>query len=243
MNTAPHIIIGHDETACAAIAADVIDSVLAARPDALITLPTGKTPLALYRLLASGRRDAWKHVRFIALDEYCGLGDDDPRLFGAWIARECLDPMGITAERRTMFRSNAPDPVTECARVATWLDAHGPLDLAVLGLGTNGHLAFNEPGADPAGSVHVATLAAESITANAGYWGGADRVPRTGMTLGLGDIMRARKIILLVSGAHKAAILDRALHGPVDPAVPASILQTHGDVAVIADAAAAGGQR
>lgn len=205
----------------------------------LITLPTGLTPLGFYQELANhyqARSDLWQQLRFVALDEYFGIAPGDERLFGAWLTRTCLDPLQIKS--RMFFRSDAQAPA-EAQRMQDWLNQNGPLDMAVLGLGQNGHIAFNEPHTPFESGVHLVELTEASINANALYWGGPARVPRTGMTLGLSDLAQARHTMLLVKGATKADILARALTGPVTPAIPASYLQTIKNVTIIADRDAA----
>lgn len=235
----PQILIANDESAFAHLAADTFLKMAAGQARPLVTLPTGMTPLGLYQLLVSehaARRDLWDQMRFIALDEYAGLPPDDERLFGNWLARTCLDPLHIS--NRLMFNSLA-DPDSEAVRVEAWLKQNGPLDIAVLGIGGNGHVAFNEPGTSFAQGTHAVTLTPDTISANARYWGGPDRVPRHGITLGLQNLAAARQTLLLVHGAAKADILKRALSGPVTTDVPASYLQTVPHVTVIADRAAA----
>lgn len=209
----------------------------------LVTLPTGTTPLGMYHALATHhahRRDLWEKMRFLALDEYLGLRRDDPRLFYGWLRREFLDRVGVPESRCTAFQSDAADPRAEAERIKTWLRQNGPIDIAVLGLGTNGHIAFNEPGSAFDSTVRTVSLTMESRKANAAYWGDITLVPETALTLGLGDLAGARHSILLVSGAHKAAILDRVLNGPVTADVPATYLQDRANVTVIADKAALG---
>lgn len=204
----------------------------------LVTLPTGATPLGMYHALTTHhahRRDLWEKMRFLALDEYLGLRRDDPRLFYGWLRREFLDRVGIPESRCTAFQSDAADPRAEAERIKAWLRQNGPIDIAVLGLGTNGHIAFNEPGSAFDSTVRTVTLTENSRKANAAYWGDIALVPETALTLGLGDLSWARHSILLVSGAHKAAILDRVLNGPVTPAVPATYLRGRANVTVIAD--------
>lgn len=237
----PQILIAEDETAFARLAADTFLKMAAGRARPLVTLPTGMTPLGLYQVLVSehaARRDLWDQMRFIALDEYAGLPPGDERLFGNWLARTCLDPLHIS--NRLMFNSLA-DPDSEAARVETWLKQNGPLDIAVLGMGGNGHVAFNEPGTPFTQGAHAVTLTPDTVSANARYWGDLARVPHHGITLGLQNLAAAGQTLLLVHGAGKAAILKRALNGPVTTDVPASYLQTVPHVTVIADRAAVAG--
>lgn len=238
---APAVLTGESEDNFSKLAADFFIARLETLKSPLVALPTGNTPLGLYRALVTDhghRRDLWDQMRFLALDEYIGLPQNDPRLFYGWLCREFLDRAGIPDKNRVFFQSDAADPAAEAQRIEEWLRQNGPIDLAVLGLGTNGHIAFNEPGSGFDQPAHVVALTADSITANAGYWGSAESVPKTAMTLGLGNLATARQTLLLVNGAHKAAMLARVLHGPVTVDVPATYLRTIPNVTIITDRAA-----
>lgn len=206
----------------------------------LVALPTGSTPLGIYKEFASQyKNDAvWQDMRYIALDEYIGLPRDDERLFQNWIGRECLDFLGVEQDNRITFDSLAPDPASEVQRINEIIAAQGPIDIAVLGLGTNGHIAFNEPGSSFDSATRVIDLSDETRASNAEYWGGLDRVPTQAYTLGLKTLTDTKHIILLVTGAHKADILDKVLSGPITEDIPASILRTVPNVTVIADSPA-----
>jgi glucosamine-6-phosphate deaminase len=134
---------------------------------------------------------------------------------------------------------DAPDPKAVCAAYERAVEAAGGIDLAVLGLGPNGHLGFNEPPSDPRSPTRIVDLTEESVESNARYWGGRERVPRQALTAGMSVMLAARHILLVASGERKADILQRALQGPVTAAVPASYLQQAPHVTVIADHAAA----
>ncbi|RLE28331.1 glucosamine-6-phosphate deaminase, partial [Candidatus Acetothermia bacterium] len=134
----------------------------------------------------------------------------------------------------------AGGPEAECARYEELIREAGGIDLAVLGLGGNGHIAFNEPGTPFESTIHVAELSQETREAEAAAFGGVDRVPEKAITMGIRTVMNAREIFLLVSGEEKAEVLSRALTGPITPEVPASVLQLHPRLTVLADAAAAG---
>ncbi len=237
-DTTPAIKIAEDDMEFANLAATVLVEKLDGIENPLLVLPTGNTPLGMYRVLLDqygDRRDLWDRVRFLALDEYIGLGPQDERLFQGWLGRVFLDPIGITADRRMVFDSNTADPAAEIARMEHWVKQNGPIDLAVLGLGGNGHIAFNEPGTSFDQPTHIISLTPDSIASNAQYWGGVDQVPKTAFTLGLGTIAGARQTILLVNGAHKAGILDRVLNGTITPDVPATYLRRQENVTIIAD--------
>ena len=207
----------------------------------LVVLPTGNTPLGMYRELIARhgqRQDLWQNLRFLALDEYAGLEADDARLFYGWVSHAFLDPAGVPLQNRLCFNSNAAKPDEEIARINQWLKDNGPIDIAVLGLGTNGHIAFNEPGSAFNQTAHTVTLTQDSITANAKYWGGEEYVPKSAYTLGLGQLSAARHTILLVNGAHKERILERVLHGDISTNVPATYLRQQAGVTILADRAA-----
>ncbi len=227
-----------DETA-----ARLIWARIASIPSPLVTFPTGSTPLGLYRRLVQEhgtKKNIWHNIRCVSLDEYIGLPPGDERLFARWLGRELLDPAGVPQTNRTMFNSLAADTAKEAARIEQWIAQNGSLDIAVLGLGENGHIAFNEPGSSFDSVTRAVRLSPETRSANAKYWGSLEKVPEEAYTLGLKTLSAARQIFLLVSGAHKAAALDSTLNGPVTPAVPATVLRVHPRVTVIADRAALG---
>lgn len=244
MDTAPTLKTAPNNAAFHTLAADIFMGALnraAAKNGPIrVVLPTGSTPLGLYRELIAHhahRRDLWDRFHYLALDDYAGLPPDDRRLFSNWLARDILTPLSIPPTHRTIFNSAAPDPSAECARMDAQLDSNG-IDIAVLGLGTNGHIGFNEPGSAFDARTRLIHLSADSLAANAAYWGGMDHVPPTAYTLGLGHIMRARETILLVQGPHKAEILHRMLHDPISTALPATALRQMYNVTIVADQAA-----
>lgn len=222
-------------------AADRVAALVAANPAASMIVPTGETPLGLYRALAERYRRGeleTARLRIFQLDAYLGLAPDDRRSLWGWMKREFLDPLEIDASRVVRLPGDTSDPAAACRAYDAAVQAAGGIDLAILGLGPNGHLGFNEPPADPASPTRVGDLSEESIASNARYWGGRDQVPRRALTAGLAILLAARQTLLLVSGTHKRDILRRAVAGPVSPDVPASYLQGAPGVTIIADAAA-----
>lgn len=212
-----------------------------AHPSAIIVLPTGNTPLPTYsRVVELTKRERidWSGIRVVSLDEYSGISRDDPRVLGAWLEREFTEPLEIAADRFVRFDPSG-QPDSECARIEDWLARHGPPDMAILGLGLNGHLGFNEPGTPFDSVTHHLSLTPESIGSNAVYWRGEQNVPRSAFTLGLATLMRSRRILLLVTGSPKATILARCLQGPIGPETPATALRAHANVLVLADRQAA----
>jgi glucosamine-6-phosphate deaminase len=177
--------------------------------------------------------------RFAILDEYLGIGGDDRRSLEGWLRRELLGPLGIGPDRVIAFDALA-DASVEAERVERAIAAAGGIDLAILGLGPNGHLGFNEPGSRFDSRTRAIDLTPESIRSNAAYWGSEEAVPRAGFTLGLGTLHAARRLVLLVSGERKHDILARTLAGPVGPQLPATLLRLHPSATIVADRAALG---
>jgi glucosamine-6-phosphate deaminase len=237
----PDVKVAADGAAFSELSASFFIASLEKLKNPLVVLPTGNTPLGMYDVLATKyahRRDLWDQMRFLQLDEYAGLQQNDHRLFAGWLSRVFLDRVGILAQNRTLFQSDAADPVREIARMNAWLAVNGPVDLAVLGLGGNGHLGMNEPGSSVNDETRIVALSPATIKAGAAYWGSEAAVPRQGYTLGLQALLQAREVLLLVNGAAKAGILARTLNDPVDPSIPATALRTRAGVSVIADRAA-----
>ena len=225
-----------DREALDRAAADAIWEAARAKPDLLICLASGGTPTGMYALL-TGAPERLASARYIQLDEWAGVGPDDPASCAAYLQRTMLGPLAVPPERRIDFRGDAPDAAAECRRVAAALEAAGPIDLCILGLGLNGHLALNEPAESFDPFCHIATLAERSR--------GHPMLAETaapvhqGLTLGLGDILRARRILLMVSGAAKRAPLAQLAARRVTPALPASFLWLHGDAICLCDRDAA----
>lgn len=222
-------------------AADEAAELLRAHKRATVLFAVGESPGGLYEELAERRRAGTidtSRIRAVQLDEYLGLSAADERSLHGWLAREILVPLGIPAERTIALRGDAADPAAECRRYEALLREAGGIDLAILGLGHNGHLGFNEPPSGPDAPTRVVELAAATIAANARYWGDRERVPRRAITAGMRVLLRARRTILVVTGQSKRAILEATLKGEVGPDVPASYLRTIPGVRVYADRAA-----
>jgi len=200
-----------------------------------IVLPTGSTPVGLYAsLVAESPPNCLERATVIQLDEYHGLARDDARTLSAKLARMLLEPLAIPSSRILCFDPAAEDCRAETDRIEAQVDASG-IDIAILGLGLNGHVGFNEPGSTFESKSRLVHLTAETIRSNAAHWGGEHMVPRSGFTLGLGTLAQARRTLLMVSGEKKAAILAAVLEGPVSSSVPATYLRTVPGVTVIAD--------
>lgn len=223
-------------------AAQVVADAVRARPWATIVVPTGATPEGFYAaLVALHRRGVFdaSRLRVFQLDEYLGLGRDDPRSFYAWIKRIFLDPLGIASSQVVRLPGEAAEAVAKvCRDYDQAVRAAGGFDIAVLGLGGNGHLGFNEPPADPESLTRAVRLSAETVASNARYWGQHVEVPPYAVTCGMANLLAARLKVLLVAGDAKRGILRQAVTGPISAQVPASFLQQAENVIVITDVAA-----
>lgn len=234
-------IISETYEALSLAGANLMAAVIAGKPDAAVVLATGETPMGVYAELAArrgrGELDA-SRLRVFQLDAYVGLAPDDHRSLYRWLEQAFLQPLGVPASNVIRLPGNAADPDAACRAYDDAVSEAGGFDLAVLGLGPNGHLGFNEPPADPHSPARVVALSEESVESNARYWGGRDQVPRRAMTAGMEALLAARQTLLVASGARKRDILHRTVEGPVTPDVPASYLQQRANVMIIADRAA-----
>ena len=212
------------------------------RPDLVLALPTGDTPIGMYRELVRLHREGlvdFSQVTAFNLDEYLGIPPDHSQSFASFMHRHLWDQVNLKKERVHIPASLPEDPDGECTRYESLIQEAGGLDLAVLGLGENGHIAFNEPGTPLESRTHVAQLSEETRRAEAASFGGLERTPKRAITMGIRTIMNAWEVLLLVSGVEKAGVLSRTLSGPITPEVPASVLQLHPALTVLCDRAAA----
>jgi glucosamine-6-phosphate deaminase len=227
----------------AVVAADAVEGLVRARADTVLGLATGSSPLPLYRELVrrrhAGHAPTYGSVRVFLLDEYVGLPAGHPQSYRATIHREVTDDLGID---RTRVLGPDPDPehLSEAGRrYEEALVAAGGVDLQVLGIGSDGHLAFNEPGSSLASLTRIKTLSDVTRADNARFFGSRDEVPRHVLTQGLATILRAGHLLLVAAGAGKAQAVAAAVEGPVSASCPASVLQLHPHVSVLLDDAAA----
>ena len=210
-----------------------------AKPDALCCFAAGFTPNRTYALFAERvrkRRIPVDRLRLIGLDEWVTLNGSDEGSCRAYIDEHIMGPLGLDARQVLLFFDGRAEPLAQCGQADSLLDAHGPIDLLVLGVGMNGHLGFNEPHADPNLRARLQPLAESSVIASRKYFK-ETRSLSQGLTLGLRDLFRARNILVQATGAHKAPAVKAMLAGAPDPACPASLLQnTHATVYVDRDA-------
>ena len=227
----------------AAAAASFVLEHLSQNPQLVLGLPTGNTPIPMYRALVrayqQGRADFSRATTF-NLDEFVGLGKGDPGSYRAFMNALFFDHVNLPISRAHMPNGRAKDWRREIARYERRISRAGGLDLVVLGVGGNGHLGFNEPGPALDAHTHRVALRPETRRANAHLFDGRwQKVPTHALSMGIGTILTARHVVLLATGASKARIVARALNGPVTTRLPASLLQIHPDVVVVLDRDAA----
>jgi len=232
------VIIVPDERAGGRLAAYRIARLVTAKPDAVLGLATGSSPLSTWAALAAYRLDM-SRVRGFALDEYIGLPDGHPQSYRTVLLRTVVEPLGMDPSLLRVPGDDGGDLAIAGERYEAAIRAAGGIDLQVLGIGRTGHIGFNEPGSSLASLTRVKTLTEQTRRDNARFFASLDEVPRHCLTQGLGTILRARKLLLLAWGEAKAEAVAGAVEGPVTAALPASVIQLHPDVTVVVDEAAA----
>ena len=235
------IILAKDYEELSEKAAEVMLAVVKNSPNAVLGLATGTTPLGLYaRLIEEQKKNGtdYKNIRTVNLDEYKGLPASHEQSYAYFMRHNLFEGLGIAPEQTNIENGMAKDEAEECARYDALLDAM-PRDIQLLGLGSNGHIAFNEPKTPFGSGTHVVSLAESTIKDNARLFASQDEVPRKAFTMGIRHIMQAKRILILASGANKAEAVFRMAKGPVTEDVPASVLQLHPDCTLIVDEAAA----
>ncbi len=222
-------------------AANLISAQIIMKPNCVLGLATGSTPVGTYRQLVEwyekGDLD-FSEVMTVNLDEYKGLARENPQSYYYFMNENLFGKVNINKTRTFLPDGTEPDSKTACENYNEILRAVGDVDLQLLGLGHNGHIGFNEPGESFSTETHCIDLSEQTIKANARFFETLEEVPRQAYTMGVKTIMSARRILIIVSGEDKAEIVKRAFFGPITPQVPASILQLHRNVTLVADEAA-----
>ena len=219
-------------------AAKSFAAVLKNKPDAILGLATGSSPEPMYESLAQMYRNGevtFANAKSVNLDEYVGLSADHDQSYAYFMRKHLFDKVDIDLSNTNLPNGLAADYDAECARYDALYDSFGGADLQILGIGLNGHIGFNEPADEFTKGTNPVKLTESTIKANSRFFESESDVPTMALSMGIGQIMRAKKIILLANGKAKAEILEAALFGAVTPRVPASILQFASDVEVYAD--------
>jgi glucosamine-6-phosphate deaminase len=238
------VVITPSAEHAARIVADVMGRVLTEHPAPVIGLSTGTSPLATYRLLIEDHRAgriSLAHASVVLLDEYVGLPPDHPETYRAFIRRHLTEQVDLPADRLFGPDVWADDLAAACERYDRLLSELGGVDVQLLGIGSDGHIGFNEPSSSLASRTRIKTLTSQTRADNARSFGSPEKVPRHVVTQGLGTIGEARHVVLVACGAGKAAPVARAVEGPLAANCPASVLQLHPHATVVLDAAAASG--
>ena len=235
------IYVADDYTGMSRKAANILSAHVILKPNCVLGLATGSTPIGTYKQLIDwynkGDLD-FTDVHTVNLDEYVGLSPEHDQSYRYFMQTNLFDHINIKRENTNVPNGLAEDLDAECARYNQVIRDLGGIDIQVLGMGHNGHIGFNEPEESFELETHVVDLTDNTIDANARFFASRDEVPRQAITMGIKSIMQARHILVVVSGADKAEIVKRAFFGPVTPKVPASILQMHPHVSLVADEAA-----
>jgi glucosamine-6-phosphate deaminase len=221
-------------------AADHVAALITRKPDAAVALPTGQTPLGLYVewvARAAAKRLPVDRAHFFNLDDYISLNDDHPLSYARFLRQRFFTPAGVPKGHVRLLRGDAADLEAECEDYESAIAGCGGLDLAILGLGPNGHIGFNEPGSDWSARTHVVALAPETRAMHAAQTQVKVPIPALGITLGIASILAAREILLLVAGAAKARALAAFRRGVADPMWPVTALLRHPNLTVLAERA------
>lgn len=217
-------------------AANIISAQVIMKPDCVLGLATGSSPVGVYRQLIDWYNKGdidFSGVTSVNLDEYIGLTGTHPQSYRYFMQTNFFDHVNIKPENTYVPNGVAADLAAECTEYDARIKRLGGIDLQLLGIGLDGHIGFNEPGDCFVTATHVADLHESTIHANARFFANENEVPRRAISMGMVSIMQAKKILLIANGAAKKEVLLRAFEGPITPALPASILQLHPDLTVI----------
>jgi glucosamine-6-phosphate deaminase len=241
--TRPTVLVCADAEAVSLQAAELFAAEIRAKPDIVLGLATGGTPVGMYDQLVRMHREEgldFSEVRTFNLDEYLGLAPADPQSYRAFMQKHLFDHINILPANTHVPDGLATDTTKQTAQYEAMIESVGGIDLQLLGIGHNGHIAFNEPGSAPDSRTRVIGLAEKTIEFNARFFESIDDVPRRAITVGIGTILGSRRIVMLATGADKADAVRRAIDDEPDVDCPASLLQRHANVTFILDRAAAG---
>ena len=222
-------------------AANIISAQIIMKPNCVLGLATGSSPIGTYRQLVDWYKKGdldFREVHTVNLDEYKGLGGDNKESYRFFMNSNLFDQVNIDKQNTNVPNGLAADAEEECDRYNKLIRQLGGIDLQLLGIGHNGHIGFNEPEEAFEKETHLVTLTESTIEANARLFDKQEEVPRYAFTMGIKSIMQAKKILIIASGEDKAQIMRDAFFGPVTPQIPASILQIHNDLTIVADEAA-----
>ena len=236
------LVVAKDYDDMSRKAANIIAAQILLKPNSVLGLATGSTPIGTYSQLVekyqAGELD-FSQITTVNLDEYRGLSPEDDQSYQYFMNYHLFSKVNLPSKNHFLPDGTNTDSEAECERYKNVIHSQGGVDLQLLGLGHNGHIGFNEPSDTFVKDVHLVDLTERTIEANKRFFASADDVPKQAYTMGIGTIFQAKTILLVVSGAEKMEALDKVMNGPISPQVPGSILQLHSNVIVVADEAAA----
>lgn len=235
------VIVKDSYAAISTLAAEMIAELIREKPDCVLGLATGSTPIATYEELARMHREGldFAAVKTFNLDEYVGLSPEHPQSYRAFMNDKLFKHINIRMDNTHILNGLADDLVAECVAFEEKIARCGGIDIQLLGIGANGHIAFNEPGSSLGSRTRIKTLDERTIGDNARFFDSPREVPRYALTMGIGTIMDARRLILLAHSRAKADAIAKTVEGPITAMVPATIVQLHPKATIIADRAAA----
>ena len=220
------------------VAAEEIAELVKAEPSCTLGLATGSTPIGMYSELIkkyeAGQLD-FSAVTTFNLDEYYPIAKENDQSYDYFMHKNLFDRINVDAKNINIPDGSAADPEAECVRYEKKLEEHGAIDIQVLGIGQNGHIGFNEPGEFLYASTHITGLTESTISANARFFDSEDDVPKKALTMGMGTILKAKKILLLANGKSKHAAISALLDDKISTDIPATLLKTHPNVILICD--------
>lgn len=232
------VVITKDYTEMCKLASRIFAAEITLKPNCVLGLATGSTPVGMYKELVEMYNEHhvdFSQVKTVNLDEYAGLSGDNDQSYRYFMNHNLFDHININKENTNVPNGTAADLEAECERYEQVVASMGGVDVQLLGIGNNGHIAFNEPCEEFPEKTHVVNLTQNTIEANARFFASMDDVPKKALTMGIGTIMKAKKIVLLANGAKKAQTIYDTVYGPITPKVPASILRLHPDVTIFVD--------
>lgn len=221
-----------------ATGAGIIAALLQSKRKAVLGLATGSSPVGIYKELIQMYNKglvSFAQASSFNLDEYVGLPEDHPQSYRSFMNEQLFNHIDMNMDHTHVPNGNASDLAAECVHYEQLVNDHGPVDIQLLGIGHNGHIGFNEPGASLTSGTHVVDLKEETRKANARFFNSPTDVPKQAMTMGVGSILKAKQILLVARGEDKADIIRTALTGPITTECPASLLQCHPNVIVLLD--------
>lgn len=236
------VVILKDAAAVATYGADIFIKQISLKPDSVLGLATGSTPVALYKELIEAcriGRVSFKNVSSFNLDEYLGLPGTHPQSYRYFMNQQLFDHIDIDKNATFVPPGDAEDPFTACALYEAAVKQRGGIDIQLLGIGRNGHIGFNEPSSSLKSRTRIKTLTRATIEDNARFFGADEYQPHLSITMGIGTILESKKVVLLATGENKAEAIKATVEGPLTAACPASALQLHEQVVLVIDEAAA----